>query len=374
MSTPNQPTPWQMQQSQHHPAPYTYPPEQTGQVPAPYPAPQVPVQVPPPGWRPGYVAQTQELGYHRLALADPKNRWFTPLLEALIGVPIYLVISVVLSVALLVPSLMRSLNEQAASGQLTIDATATANEVATQLQAAALEDPLIFVLFFGSVALMFPCLWLARLIVGPKPWGLVHSVAGRMRWGWLGICTLIATLMFVAVPLIMGALAGEPFFTSGATASGWTLAILLVLVVLLVPFQAYAEELVFRGYLMQTLGRWLRNPAWAIVLPAPLFMLGHMYDLWAQLSILFMGIAAGFVTWRTGGLEAAIALHVVNNLLAMGLGIFGAADPFAAQGSTPAMLVSSIVTQGLYVLVVVLVANRRRLARTRTAQVWVKQR
>lgn len=377
--------PWQQDQ-QAQPVTQPQPPALTGQVPASYPdapahqvgAPhnlpstQQPPVLPPPGWRPGLHHQTQELGYHRLALSDPKNRWYTPLLEALIGVPIYLLVSTVLGIALLVPAMMRIFDEQAASGQLSIDATATTRELTAQLQSQALSDPLMFALFFGSVALMFPCLWLARLIVGPKPWGLIHSVAGRMRWGWLATCTAVAAIMFLAVPLGTAALAREPLL-GAPTISGTTLTMMLALVVLIVPFQAYAEELVFRGYLMQTIGRWLKHPAWAIVLPAPLFMLGHMYDVWAQLSILVMGIAAGYVTWRTGGLEAAVALHVVNNLLAMSLGIFGSADPFVLEGSTPAMLVSSIITQGLYVLVVVLLARRRSLGRTRTAQVWVKQ-
>ena len=148
---------------------------------------------------------------------------------------------------------------------------------------------------------------------------------------------------------------------------------MLVAIALVVPVQAYAEELVFRGYLMQTIGRWLKHPAWAIVIPAPLFMLGHLYDLWGQLSVLVMGLAAGYITWCTGGLEAAIALHVVNNLLAMSFGVLGMADPFLQEGSTVGMFISSLVSNGLFVLVVIWAANRRGLERTRPALVWVKE-
>jgi hypothetical protein len=47
-----------------------------------------------------------------------------------------------------------------------------------------------------------------------------------------------------------------------------------VVILLLVPLQAAAEEYIFRGYLMQSIGRWLRHPAFAILLPVPLFVLG----------------------------------------------------------------------------------------------------
>jgi hypothetical protein len=96
-----------------------------------------------------------------------------------------------------------------------------------------------------------------------------------------------------------------------------------VVVLLLVPVQAAAEEYIFRGYLMQSIGRWLRHPAFAILLPVPLFVLGHGYDLLGQIGVGLFAVAAGWLTWRTGGLEAAIALHVVNNLSAFLLSLVG---------------------------------------------------
>lgn len=364
---------------EHEPTQETAPPADTQQE-VPWRTPDIPqtsnIQpppyLPPVGWRPGYRQEPQELGYHRLALADPKHRWWKPLVEAVIGAPLYLVLSVVMSVALLFPRMMRTFNEQAASGQMTIDATATVAEITAQLQSQALKDPLIFILMFGIVALMFPCLWLARLIMGPKPWGLIHSVAGRLRWGWLMVCLGVAAMIMLIIPFVLDTARGSTYQLA-PQAEGTTLVVLLICVALVVPVQAYAEELVFRGFLMQSIGRWLKNPAWAIVLPAPLFMLGHMYDLWGQLSVLVMGLTAGYITWRTGGLEAAIALHIVNNLIAMTFGVFGLADPFLQEGSNMAGFISSLVANGIFVLVVELLAKKKNLARTRRAQVWVKE-
>lgn len=372
MSTPNDPyIPWQA--PAHNPAqgaaPGTAPASAHVQEQVPHPlAPHPnPVPLPPVGWRPGYRQEQQELGYHQLSHADPKGAWWKPLVEAVIGVPLYLVLFLLLVVAFFFVLLLGLDPALPADPSYLILAASPGI-----LEQEALRSPATFVFLFGSVALMFPALWVARLILGPKPWGLIHSVTGRMRWGWLATCCGLAALLVVVLPLAFDLAVGARYIPSTSLPTGGLIA-MLVAIILVVPVQAYAEELVFRGYLMQTIGRWLKHPVWAIIIPAPLFMLGHLYDLWGQLSVLVMGLAAGYITWRTGGLEAAIALHVVNNLLAMSFGVLGMADPFLQQGSTVGMFISALVSNGLFVLVVIWAANRRGLERARPALVWVKE-
>lgn len=138
-----------------------------------------------------------------------------------------------------------------------------------------------------------------------------------------------------------------------------------VVLLLVVPFQAAAEEYVFRGYLMQAIGRWLRHPAFAILLPVPLFVLGHLYDPLGQVSVGVFAVAAGWLTWRTGGLEAAIALHVVNNLLAFLLGLAGLSDVNATSPGVDSFIWSTVVVAA-YVGVVELLYRRSRMPRTLT--------
>lgn len=299
------------------------------------------------------------LPYHRLSFADPKNAWWKPLPEGAIGVAFFIVFQLILTVPLLVAMFTNPDFSGIFSGS-------TSDEMMANFTTAAFENPWIFAYLFGSIAVMFPSLWLARLLIGPKPWGLIHSVAGRLRWGWMLLCTGIAGIIFLGLPFIIG------LFESGEPAEPWRepatpLWVFLLLLVTLVPVQCYAEELVFRGYLMQTLGGWLKNPAWAIILPAPLFMLGHGYDLWGQLSVLCMGLTAGFLVWYTGGLEAAIALHIVNNVLSMFSGLMGTADPFANAGSKPLDFVVVLAIELLYASVVVFAARKRKIQRVRPA-------
>lgn len=297
---------------------------------------------------------TRVLAYHRLSHADAKTRWWSPLVEGLIGLGFFVALSFIVTI----PLLVATFTDPYSQGVM------TAADPMKSMTDAAFENPWMFAYLFGSIAIMFPALWVARLCMGPKPWGLVHSVAGRLRWGWLLICAGIAAVVFVLLPMIINAVlgAGEAPLLRQPPQHLW---IFIVLLLTLVPVQCYAEELVFRGYLMQTIGRWLKHPAFAIILPAPLFMIGHTYDLWGQASVLCMGVAAGFLAWRTGGLESGIALHAVNNIIAMFGGLMGTGDPFVQQGSTFADFAVVFAIELIYVLAVLWVAKRRKIQRTR---------
>ena len=65
---------------------------------------------------------------------------------------------------------------------------------------------------------------------------------------------------------------------------------------------------------MQLLGTWLRTPVVGVVLPVPLFMLGHGYDWLGQIGIAVFALSMGFLVWKSGGLELAVVVHTANNL------------------------------------------------------------
>lgn len=92
---------------------------------------------------------------------------------------------------------------------------------------------------------------------------------------------------------------------------------------LLTPLQCAAEELVFRGYVLQGLGRFLRNPVMLALLSSVIFTLPHLYNpevVAYGLAIMaanyfLMGLFLAGVTLRDGRLELAIGAHAGNNLL-----------------------------------------------------------
>ena len=96
-----------------------------------------------------------------------------------------------------------------------------------------------------------------------------------------------------------------------------------LVVLLTTPLQAAGEEYLFRGYLLQAFGSLFRSTVGGDrACTAVLFAFAHG----AQNFPLFFdrfafGLIAGWLVTRTGGLEAGIALHILNNFLAFGLAL-----------------------------------------------------
>lgn len=169
------------------------------------------------------------------------------------------------------------------------------------------------VLTFGGVALLLPATWLGVRALQGRGLGTLSSITGRLRLAWLVRCLVPAGAVVLVIVAAMVALEppAEPFapFTDVLR----TMAAL----VLLVPLQAAAEEYLFRGYLLQAFGRFARRPYLPILLQAVLFAAIHGWGTpWGFIDLVVFGAVAGWLTVRTGGLEAAIALHVLNNLAA----------------------------------------------------------
>lgn len=151
-------------------------------------------------------------------------------------------------------------------------------------------------------------IWIAHRI-RPK---FVSSVRGGIRWRWLLRCLLLVVPLWVMY-LGLSALAGQ----ASPRPDQWL--ILLVMVIVLTPLQAAGEEYLFRGLLTQTIGSWFGHPVVAMgvstTIATAAFAAAHgSYDLWVFLSLAVFALTASLLTWRTGGLEAAIAVHAVNNV------------------------------------------------------------
>ncbi|MEU8660011.1 CPBP family intramembrane glutamic endopeptidase, partial [Actinoplanes philippinensis] len=172
---------------------------------------------------------------------------------------------------------------------------------------------------FLSIAVVLPFVLIAARWIQQRPAGTLSSVAGRIRWRWLGVCLLVATVtiaVFLTAVTALSAATGEDTGL-GDPLAGWGPFLLSSAVLLaVVPFQAAAEEYVCRGWLLQGLGAYLRSPWVPILVQAAVFASLHGWGTpWGFADLMLFGVVAGWVTVRTGGLEAAVALHVMNNLL-----------------------------------------------------------
>lgn len=132
--------------------------------------------------------------------------------------------------------------------------------------------------------------------------------------------TMPTIIVFYVVVLVVWMLVYDP--VPNMALGQWLLILPIGLAGILT--QTLAEELAFRGYLMQQLAARFRSPLIWMGLPALAFGLLHYSGQYgAQIGVLIVlatgvfGLAAADLTRRTGNLGAAWALHLANNALAI---------------------------------------------------------
>lgn len=203
------------------------------------------------------------------------------------------------------------------------------------------------------LAMLVPAAVLAVLVAHRSDVGVLAAVTGRLRWGLLWRLTALAfavVLVFFGVGFLLpGSAAVKEEAPSTATLLG-----LLAVILLTTPLQAAAEEVGFRGYLTQAVASWFARPVpgslVAGAVSAVLFALAHgLQDAWLFGDRLAFGVVASWLAWRTGGLEAPVALHVANNVVGLTYS--------ASTGSLAASLTASTLAWQFAVLDVVMMVT-----------------
>ena len=172
-----------------------------------------------------------------------------------------------------------------------------------------------------GLATLIPITLLVMWAVHRRSWGRVLCVTGGLRWRWLGRAMALLTPVFFVYLAVSWLIDGALLLDRPQQ---WLS--LAVVTLFTTPLQAAGEEVFFRGGLVQAVGSWFRSPVVALVVStvvsAALFGAAHgSLDPWILIDLSSLTVAACYLTWRTGGLEAAIALHVVNNLAVTFIGL-----------------------------------------------------
>jgi uncharacterized protein len=263
------------------------------------------VAVPPGAGVPAYsrTPHAQPESYHRL-LRTVRYRWWRPLVGLVLAGLVFLLLGVLLYAVAAIAGVVFGGPSDAVFDQLT-----------------DLVRPVGFLL--GNLALAggIVAAWAAVGLVHQERICWLASVTCGMRWRWLlinaglALAVIIPTyLVYLVLPAGEGATGG----TDGAWPGAGTFLALAAVIVTTTPLQAAGEEYAFRGYLSQALGAWVRWPAVPAVISATLFALAHgTQGPWLFADRFAFGLVASWLTLRTGGLEAAIGLHTVNNGVAL---------------------------------------------------------
>jgi len=167
-----------------------------------------------------------------------------------------------------------------------------------------------------ALASMILVIWCFFHFFNKRKLAWMWSVSPGVRWRY-GVLCFAAALIIVGAVTVFHWVRGSGW--NPPASWGWY----VVVIVVTTPFQALAEEMMFRGYLMQAFGAIVRNVWVPIILTAVVFAFFHgTQNPWLFSSRLVFGVLAGILVWKTGGLEAAVAIHVVNNLCAFALALF----------------------------------------------------
>jgi membrane protease YdiL (CAAX protease family) len=161
---------------------------------------------------------------------------------------------------------------------------------------------------------------LAVRFIHARPLRTLITAAPRIRWGrmlagagiWFGIGALIAIVEALLYP-------GRYVLTFQPV----TLLIFTILALIIIPIQTSAEEVFFRGYLLQWMGLRLKNKWILAFLNGVLFFLPHTANPEMAVDSLLVGLGyfvIGFVftliTVQDNGMELALGMHAANNLFA----------------------------------------------------------
>ena len=186
-------------------------------------------------------------------------------------------------------------------------------------EAFAFERPVGMLATNLGIATLIPITWVLMMGVHQVRPRWLSSVRPRIRWPYLLGSLLVAVVALNGV-LVLSSLVDDEDVRFDPQPGLW---MFLVVILLTSPLQAIAEEVFFRGYLMQALGSLVAQPWFGVVVSAVVFALLHGVQNPALFaSRLAFGLLAGILVWRTGGLEAPIAAHIVNNVCAYSIAGF----------------------------------------------------
>lgn len=301
--------------------------------------------------------ESEALPFHRLWRGSPGYRWWKPLVFGILAIIFGFTLSTAVSLFAFIPMMAGGSIEELA-------------ELSEKVLVIDTQEPLLLFTQLASIVVWIPAIFLAAWAVGLKPVGRLFSVTFRLRLSLLGLTLgpALVSLLFMQGASILYGMVTLPADQAGAeptVASGFdpTTALISVGIILLfVPLQAAAEEFMFRGAMMQVLGAWIKNPVIPILAPTVLFAFAHLYDPWALLQVAAIGVTAAWLSWRTGGLEAAISIHTVNNLfvfLLLSSGVTGETAQQNETGSDWVALLVQVLSLALYAWLVLWIFRRR---------------
>ena len=201
----------------------------------------------------------------------------------------------------------------------------------------------------AMAAMVAPCLILAALIVKDRPVSSYFSSMGGWRWKVL-FKTFAAGLLIVGLPktiwLFLHGKTGDVKITVGG----------LLLLALFVPLQGLGEELLFRGFITQTVSSWFNLTVVGVIVQILIFTVIHPYNIIGVISIAVSALLYALICLCSKGVESPSVMHFFNNATEIYMAGFGYGSITAEQ--TIPDTVFNLVLKALFFLFI-LYANKK---------------
>ncbi len=169
-----------------------------------------------------------------------------------------------------------------------------------------------------------------------RPWMSLIASDLRLDWRRLAIGAAVEAALLGLTITLGHWLAGQPW-PSGSSVPLPALAAIM----LLIPLQAASEEMLFRGYLTQALGRLSRHRSVIVLIVGVVFGALHLnaYGALTLPYLAFLSVFFSLVSLRDERLELVIGAHAANNWVALSaFDLFDKGD-HATRLSWPALAV-----------------------------------
>lgn len=198
----------------------------------------------------------------------------------------------------------------------------------------------------------------------------------RLEWKkfWIGFA--VFGLLLIMGTVVDYFISPETYSVSFDASKFW---IALPLILIMTPLQTTAEELVFRGYVIQAFGLKIKSGLILSLISGFIFTLPHLAnpEVYASneqgvlsticmiLNYFLIGALLALVTIRTNSLEVAMGVHAVNNLICFLLVSFpDTALPtntvfFTTKFNPASSLISTAIISAIFYFIIILFVKEK---------------
>lgn len=163
-------------------------------------------------------------------------------------------------------------------------------------------------------------LWIGVRFIHKRKFRTLITGEKRVNWKKIGWGFAVFTGLFLVTSGLDFLINAADYTWNNVSFSEYVY--LFLVVILFVPIQTTVEELLFRGLLLQWVGKKLKNPVLLALIVGLIFGSLHFANpemnhsaLLVGLDYLFVGFALTFIAVKTGSLELSIGAHAANNMM-----------------------------------------------------------